>query len=118
MPRAGLTPTSAGQGRAAPAAAAHPRQSFIDEFCRDQVERRVVLGGEPRPVLRIRTARAARLARAFGSNGWIVFLHALPLAWNGAIGQLAVRVACQVSLGGSQTRLLRHFALSVARRSG
>ena len=49
----GRNPDMARQRRTAVAVAAHARQFFIDEFCRDQIERRVVLGGEPRPVLRI-----------------------------------------------------------------
>jgi hypothetical protein len=104
-----------GQCRAAFAVATHARQSFIDEFFRDQIERRVVLGGEAGPVRGIRTACAAGLARAFGSYRGMAF-HAAGLEHdrdNGNRGR-----ADQMSLGGSQTRLRRHLALSRSRRSG
>src|ERR1700716_3960579 len=99
----------------------------MDEFFRNQIERRVVLGGEARPVRRIRTAGAAGLARALDVNSWTGCLPAFLLEhdsenWQPALprvktGRLAVP-ARQVSLGGSQTRLLRHLALSKSRRSG
>src|SRR5258708_38813710 len=65
----GLDADLAGQGRAAVAVAAHARQFRVDEVFRNAIERGVVLGGEPRPVRRIGTARAAGLARAFGIDG-------------------------------------------------
>src|SRR5258708_10613490 len=99
------------QRRTAIAVAAHPRQSFIDELFRNQVELRVILGGEARPVLRIAAAGPAGLARAFDIDGWTAVLHACRLARNEAVGH-------QVSFGASQTRLLRHLARSRSRRSG
>src|SRR3990170_8668687 len=74
-PARGREPDLAGQRGTAVAVAAHSRQSVVDEFFRDEIERRVVLDGEAGPARRIRTARAAGLARAFGMHGWIVVLH-------------------------------------------
>jgi hypothetical protein len=108
----------AGQRRTAVAVAAHSRQFFVDEFFRNEIERGIVLGGEARPVRRIRTARAAGLAGAGIINGWIASFHASRLARNGATRQLGRAGAYQVSSGCSQTRLLRHLALSRSRRSG
>ena len=89
----------------------HPRQSVVDEFFGDQIERRIVLGGEARPVRGIRTTGAAGLARAFDIDGRIVRFHVFGLARNEGAGH-------QVSFGASQIRLLRHFARSRSRRSG
>jgi len=109
------------QRRAAVAVAAHSRQSFVDESFRDQVERRIVLGSETRPVLRVAAAGAAGLADVFMIGG--DSRHAARLARNDGRGQppasgVRLRYSLQVSLGASQTRLRRHFARSRSRRSG
>jgi hypothetical protein len=57
-------PDSARQRRTAFAIAAHSREPVVDEFFRDQLQRGVILGGEPWPVRRIGTAGAAALAGA------------------------------------------------------
>src|SRR4051812_35690473 len=58
------------QGAAPIALATHSRFTLIDELRRDQIEVRVVLDGEARPVAGIRTARTASLARAgFAGRG-------------------------------------------------
>jgi hypothetical protein len=109
------------QCRASFAVAAHPRQFFVDEFSRDQIECDVVLGGKPRPVRRVGTTRAAGLAQALGIHGGACLFHASGLARNEAVnhqGSCHQGSRCQVSLGTSQTRLLRHLARSRSRRSG
>jgi hypothetical protein len=124
------------KGRASFAIATHARQSFIDEFFRDQIERRIVLGGEPGPVRGIRTAGPASLAVALGIDGGMARFHVFrfqnlpfqvfrlghdPEKSKPAFSPGQARSAGgvhQLSLGASQTRLLRHRALSRSRRSG
>ena len=77
------------QRRTAIAIAAHSRQPVVDEFCRDQIERQIVLGGEPRPVRRIGAAGAAGLAGAGRIGGWKATLHRFALAGNAGAGQPA-----------------------------
>jgi hypothetical protein len=68
------------QRRAPIPVAAHSRQFLVDELCRNEIERRVVLGGEPRPVRRIRAAGAAGLAGVADIDGRIEVFHGSGLA--------------------------------------
>ena len=62
-PARGMRAHFTGQRRAAIALAAHTGQPVVDEFFRNEIELRVILGGEARPVAGIRTAGATGLAR-------------------------------------------------------
>src|SRR5712671_1586466 len=104
------------QRRAAVAVAAHSRLPLVDEFLRDQGERRVVLDAEARPVRRIAAAGTAALAEAFGIKGGLGPIHPVRLTRKPGAGQPASNY--QGSLGCSQTRLCRHFARSTSRLSG
>src|SRR4051812_31159144 len=68
------------QRRAPFALAAHARQCVVDESFGNELERRVVLGSEPWPAARIRTACAASLARAGLSTKIVDCFHCAGLA--------------------------------------
>ena len=125
-PARGRHADPARQRRAAIAVAAHARQPLVDEICRDEIERRVVLGGEPRPVRRIGAAGPASLAGVFDIDGRIVVFHRIGLARFRARSSSALDAETgsrraepvRSRSGCSQTRLLRHRARSRSRRSG
>lgn len=105
-------PDLAIQCTAAIAVAAHAGLTFVHEFRRDQVEFRIVLDGEARPVARIRAAGAAGLARA-GVIAGGGSRHAAPCS--------AIRhrpPAGHASVGRSHASVLRQRLRNTSRRSG